>query len=136
MKNQEEFIKALNDAMASMHEAESNLLKLYVHLAVDAVNPVNPVADDEPPTDEPPAYENVKDRNARLAKPKIMRWHKKGAHIQEIAEQTGIHRATVRRYLQMYGVQAHRKKYPVRAPSEAKQNEYLKQNPWETSDDS
>ena len=83
-------------------------------------------------------------RRIQLYEDDLRRLHAKGLHITGMAEEIGLHRDTVSYYLREFGITPNKAKgknmrrgrvVPL-APTEREQNENLKQNPWETTDDS
>ena len=83
-------------------------------------------------------------RRVQLFEDDIRRLHAEGLHITGMARELGLHRDTVSDYLKELGITPNKAKgknmrrgrvSPL-APTEKEQNELLKQNPWETSNDS
>ena len=71
-------------------------------------------------------FGSLEERNALAYKGQIMQLHNARIPIGEIAYRTGVHRSTVRKYMNSYGIVPHRRQRKLQAPSEREQNEKLK----------
>jgi len=166
MNTREETIKALSEALATVSEALATVVqveKLVLDLLNDVVANApsqEPVvinhrierggqrADGRPIGTRGPLPGSKHtvglQRRVQLFEDDIRRLHAEGLHITGMARELGLHRDTVSDYLKELGITPNKAKgknmrrgrvSPL-APTEKEQNELLKQNPWETSNDS
>ena len=164
MKTREETIKALSEALATIAQVEKQILDLLKDVVADvgviwnepSQEPVvinHRIARvDQSPDDKPigkrgpsPGSKQTMGLKRRLSlyEDDIRRLHAKGYHIRGIADAVGLHRDTASLYIRELGLTPNKAKgknmhggrvAPL-APTEKEQNENLKQNPWETSND-
>ena len=93
--------------------------------------------------------ESLRGKSSRLIsnvmkhREQITKLTEEGHHIQSIAREIGLNRSTLRLYMYYLGIKPVKaqsknildaRQYP-KVPTLQMQNEYLKQNPWETSED-
>jgi hypothetical protein len=164
MKTREETIKALSEALATIAQVEKQILDLLKDVVADvgviwnepSQEPVvinhRIARADQSPDGKPigkrgplPGSKHTVglQRRLQLYEDDLRRLHAKGLHITGMAEEIGLHRDTVSYYLKELGLTPNKAKgknmrrgrvVPL-APTEREQNENLKQNPWETSND-
>ena len=159
MKTREETIKALSEALATVAQVEKQILDLLKDVVANEpseepvvinnilVKDLNQYQNDRPigkrgPT---PGSKQTKGWKRRLLmyEDDIRRLHAKGYHIKGIADAVGLHRDTASYYIKELGLipnkargkNMRRGRVAPLAPTEKEQNENLKQNPWETSND-
>jgi len=165
MKTREETIKALSEALATIAQVEKQILDLLKDVVAD-VGVIWNEPTQEPvvinhrierggqsPDGKPvgkrgplPGAKHTMglQRRLQLYEDDLRRLHAEGLHITGIAREIGIHRDTVSCYLKEMGITPNRARgknllggrVGALAPTEKEQNENLKQNPWETTDDS
>ena len=164
MKTREETIKALSEALATVAQVEKQILDLLKDVVAD-VGVIWNEPSQEPvvinhrierggqlPDGRPvgkrgplPGSKQTLGLTRRLSmyEDDIRRLHAKGLHIKGIADAVGLHRDTASLYIRELGLIPNKAKgknmrrgrvVPL-APTEREQNENLKQNPWETSND-
>ena len=153
MKTQEEMIAALTEAhtqiigaLANMSCVQVQVLSLIQDLSVSEHATEKPARVKSPRASRlphPPYKESLK-RRVESYRKDILRLHNEGLHITGIASAIDLHRDTVTLYMQVLEITPNKakgknkvggRKTPL-APTEKEQNENLKQNPWETTDDS
>jgi hypothetical protein len=146
MKTREEIIKALSETLATVAQVEKQVLDLLKDVVANepSKEPIvsKPIGKRGP---LPGAKYSVSfQRRLLLYEDDLRRLHAEGLHITGIAREIGIHRDTVSCYLKEMGITPNRARgknllggrVGALAPTEKEQNENLKQNPWETTDDS
>ena len=149
MKTQEEMIAALTEAHSQIIGALANIacvqvqvLSLIQDLSVSEHATEKPERTRAERLPHPPYKESLK-RRVESYRKDILRLHNEGLHITGIAHAVGIHRDTAALYMQVLEITPNKakgknlvggRKTPL-APTEKEQNENLKQNPWETSND-
>ena len=145
MKTREETIKALSEALATIAQVERQILDLLKDVVANepSQEPVvsKPMGKRGPLPQAP--HTGMIARRVSFYKDDIQRLHAEGLHISGIAKEIGVHRDTAALYMQLLEITPNKakgknlvggRKTPL-APSEREQNENLKQNPWETSND-
>jgi AraC-like DNA-binding protein len=80
------------------------------------------------PTAKVPEQGGRQEKSMAVYKNQVLKLHNQGLPIGEIAEQVGLHRATLRTYMKHYGVTPKRKQARVAPPKPAEYNAKLKQN--------
>ena len=163
MKTREETIKALSEALATIAQVERQILDLLKDVvAAESMQAQVDAAEADAERSNEPSQEPIVSKpmgkrgplpqaphTGRLARrvlfyeDDIQRLHAEGLHISGIAKAIGVHRDTAALYLKELGITPNKAKgknflggrIGARAPSEREQNENLKQNPWETSND-
>ena len=158
MKTREETIKALSEALATVAQVERQILDLLKDVVANEPSQEPVVinhrierggqrADGRPIGTRGPLPGSKQTlglkRRLSMYEDDIRRLHAKGLHIKGIAEAVGLHRDTASLYIRELGLIPNKAKgknmrrgraAPL-APTEREQNENLKQNPWETSND-
>ena len=145
MKTREETIKALSEALATIAQVEIQILDLLKDVVANepSQEPVvsKPMGERGPLPQVP--HTGTIARRVSFYEDDIQRLHAEGLHISGIAKAIGVHRDTAALYLKELGITPNKAegknflggRIGARAPSEREQNENLKQNPWETSND-
>ena len=145
MKTREETIKALSEALATIAQVERQILDLLKDVVANepSQEPIvsKPMGKRGPLPQAPHAGRLA--RRVLFYEDDIQRLHAEGLHISGIAKAIGVHRDTAALYLKELGITPNKAegknflggRIGARAPSEREQNENLKQNPWETSND-
>ena len=145
MKTREETIKALSEALATIAQVEKQILDLLKDVVANepSQEPIvsKPMGKRGPLPQAP--HTGRLARRVLFYEDDIQRLHAEGLHISGIAKAIGVHRDTAALYLRELGITPNKAKgknflggrIGARAPSEREQNENLKQNPWETSND-
>jgi len=155
MKTREETIKALSEALATIAQVEKQILDLLKDVVANEPSQ-EPVAS-KPFGKRGPVPKSKKPRYPLQGAPHtgsiprriafyeddIKSLHAAGLHISGIANAIGVHRDTAALYLKELGITPNKAKGKnllggragALAPTEKEQNELLKQNPWETSND-
>ena len=146
MKTREEIIKALSETLATVAQVEKQVLDLLKDVVANepSKEPIvsKPIGKRGPLPGS--KYSESFQRRLLLYEDDLRRLHAEGLHITGIAREIGIHRDTVSCYLKEMGITPNRARgknllggrVGALAPTEKEQNENLKQNPWETTDDS
>ena len=145
MKTREETIKALSEALATIAQVEKQILDLLKDVVANEPSQepiVSKPMGKRGPLPQAPHIGRIA-RRVLFYEDDIQRLHAEGLHISGIAKAIGVHRDTAALYLRELGITPNKAKgknfrggrIGARAPSEREQNENLKQNPWETSND-
>jgi hypothetical protein len=145
MKTREETIKALSEALATIAQVEKQILDLLKDVVANEPSQepvVSKPMGKRGPLPQAPHTGRIA-RRLEFYEDDIQRLHAEGLHISGIAKAIGVHRDTAALYLRELGITPNKAKgknflggrIGARAPSEREQNENLKQNPWETSND-
>jgi response regulator of citrate/malate metabolism len=129
-----------------MSERDDKLTRIEENLA-KVLDLLLKATQDKPQTEDLPA--GLKDKSPRMQRnvmgyrDELIKLNKEGLHLQAISRGIGLNRCTVRKYMRYLGIKPTKaqaknilgaRKYP-KVPSVQEQNEYLKQNPWKTSEE-